>query len=79
MQITAEISLKKNMLANFTKLCKISYKNLYIYEISILVNVVTDSGKDQRFILTLNKGLNCLKLCKTVQSRLCVRVELIAR
>ena len=47
MQVIAEVSLEKNMFANFSNLCKISYKILHIYEISNLVNVATDLGKDQ--------------------------------
>ena len=57
LQITAEVRLEKNMLANFPNLCKLSYKVFYICEIPILVNVANGSGKDQNYILTLRKGL----------------------
>ena len=57
LQITAEVRLKKNVLANFPNLCKLPYKVLYICEIPILVNVANGSGKDQNYILTLSKGL----------------------
>lgn len=53
LQITAEVRLKKNVLANFPNLCKLPYK----VEIPILVNVANGSGKDQNYILTQSKGL----------------------